>query len=123
VGRSTLAGGMGRPGLVADPAHIFTEELQQAAVPLPLQFNCYMVGPVIATFGNEAQKKRFSRRRQTSTSGGARASLSRVRVRSCLAQDTRGARGRPYIVNGQKTWTTLGQYADWIFASCARTRM
>jgi alkylation response protein AidB-like acyl-CoA dehydrogenase len=39
--------------------YIFTEELMQAAVPLPLQFNCYMVGPVIAAFGSTAQKRRF----------------------------------------------------------------
>src|SRR5688572_19029194 len=38
---------------------IFVEELQRAAVPLPLQFNCYMVGPVIARFGSEEQKRRF----------------------------------------------------------------
>ena len=39
--------------------YIFTEELQRAAVPLPLQFNVYMVGPVIAAFGSEEQKRRF----------------------------------------------------------------
>lgn len=39
--------------------YIFMEELMQAAVPLPLQFNCFMVGPVIATFGNQQQKDRF----------------------------------------------------------------
>ena len=39
--------------------YIFMEELMQAAVPLPLQFNCFMVGPVIAQFGDEAQKARF----------------------------------------------------------------
>ena len=39
--------------------YIFMEELMQAAVPLPLQFNCFMVGPVIAQFGNEEQKAHF----------------------------------------------------------------
>ena len=39
--------------------YIYTEELQRAAVPLPLQFNVYMVGPVIAAFGSEEQKRRF----------------------------------------------------------------
>ena len=39
--------------------YIFFEEMQRAAVPSPLQFNVYMVGPVVATFGNEAQKRRF----------------------------------------------------------------
>jgi alkylation response protein AidB-like acyl-CoA dehydrogenase len=39
--------------------YIYIEELQAAAVPQPLGFNVTMVGPVIATFGSEAQKQRF----------------------------------------------------------------
>jgi alkylation response protein AidB-like acyl-CoA dehydrogenase len=41
---------------------------------------------------------------------------TRVRLRPGIAQDQGRARVRDhYIVNGQKTWTTLGQHADWIF--------
>ena len=38
-----------------------------------------------------------------------------LRLRPRIAQDARRAQGRQYLVNGQKTWTTLGQHADWIF--------
>jgi len=39
--------------------HIWREEMQLADVPEPLAFNASMIGPVIAAFGNEEQKKRF----------------------------------------------------------------
>ncbi len=101
-----------------DPIHryIFMEELMQAAVPLPLQFNCFMVGPVIAAFGNEAQKKRFLPRIanlddwwcQGFSEPGAGSDLASLKTRAVREGDH-------YIVDGQKTWTTLGQYADWIF--------
>lgn len=96
--------------------YILNEELQLAGMAVPLPFNCSMVGPVIATFGNEAQKKRFL---------PATANLdiwwcqgfSEPEAGSDLASlKTRAVRdGDHYIVNGQKTWTTLAQYADWIF--------
>lgn len=96
--------------------YIFTEELQQAAVPLPLQFNCYMVGPVIAAFGSEAQKRRFLAPTanldiwwcQGFSEPGAGSDLASLKTRAVRDGDS-------YVVNGQKTWTTLGQYADWIF--------
>ena len=96
--------------------YIFTEELQQAAVPLPLQFNCYMVGPVIAAFGNEEQKKRFLAPTanldiwwcQGFSEPGSGSDLASLKTRAVRDGDH-------YVVNGQKTWTTLGQYADWIF--------
>ncbi|MEH3119135.1 MAG: acyl-CoA dehydrogenase family protein [Methylorubrum populi] len=95
---------------------IFMDELMQAAVPLPLQFNCFMVGPVIAAFGDEAQKRRFLPRIanlddwwcQGFSEPGAGSDLASLK--------TKGVRdGDHYVVDGQKTWTTLGQYADWIF--------
>jgi pimeloyl-CoA dehydrogenase large subunit len=96
--------------------YIYTEELQQNAVPQPLSFNCTMVGPVIATFGSEAQKRRFLARAANlddwwcqgfsePNAGSDLASLRTSAVRD----------GENYIVSGQKTWTTLGQHADWIF--------
>jgi len=96
--------------------YIFTEELLQAAVPLPLQFNCYMVGPVIAAFGSEEQKKRFLPRIanlddwwcQGFSEPGAGSDLASLKTRALREGDF-------YVVDGQKTWTTLGQYADWIF--------
>jgi alkylation response protein AidB-like acyl-CoA dehydrogenase len=96
--------------------YIFTEELLQAAVPLPLQFNCSMVGPVIAKFGSPAQKKRFLPPTanldiwwcQGFSEPDAGSDLASLRTRAVRKDDS-------YIVNGQKTWTTLAQYADWMF--------
>src|ERR671921_506406 len=96
--------------------YIYTEELQRAAVPLPLQFNVYMVGPVIAAFGSEEQKRRFLPATanldiwwcQGFSEPGAGSDLASLKTRA-------ERQGDRYLVNGQKAWTTLGQYADWIF--------
>lgn len=106
----------GGRGWSAVQRYIFMEELMQAAVPLPLQFNCFMVGPVIATFGNDAQKKRFLARAanlddwwcQGFSEPGAGSDLASLKTRAVR-------NGDHYIVDGQKTWTTLGQYANWMF--------
>ncbi|MBT1192134.1 hypothetical protein SAMN05444374_11014 [Rhodococcoides kroppenstedtii] len=101
--------------------HIWLDELQLASVPEPLAFNISMVGPVIATFGSEEQKQKFLPPTQNldiwwcqgfsePEAGSDLASLRTVAIRD----------GDEYVINGQKTWTTLGQYADWIFV-LART--
>ncbi|AQA21989.1 acyl-CoA dehydrogenase, N-terminal domain protein [Rhodococcus sp. MTM3W5.2] len=96
--------------------HIWLDEMQLASVPDPLAFNADMVGPVIAAFGSQEQKEKFL---------PATANLdiwwcqgfSEPEAGSDLASlKTRAVRdGDDYIVNGQKTWTTLAQHADWIF--------
>jgi pimeloyl-CoA dehydrogenase large subunit len=96
--------------------YIFIEEMQQNSVPPPLQFNCDMVGPVIARFASEEQKRRFLPRIanlddwwcQGFSEPGAGSDLASLKCRAVRDGDH-------YVVNGQKTWTTLGQYADWIF--------
>ena len=96
--------------------HIWREEMQLACVPEPLAFNASMIGPVIAAFGSQAQKERFlpatanldiwwCQGFSEPEAGSDLASLRTTAVRE----------GDEYIVNGQKTWTTLGQHADWIF--------
>ncbi|WP_029088379.1 acyl-CoA dehydrogenase family protein [Brevibacterium album] len=96
--------------------HIWLEEMQLACVPQPLAFNASMVGPVIATFGSKEIKDRFlpatanvdiwwAQGFSEPNAGSDLASLKTSAVR----------KGDKYIVNGQKTWTTLGQYGDWIF--------
>jgi pimeloyl-CoA dehydrogenase large subunit len=96
--------------------YIYTEELQYNGVPQPLPFNVSMCGPVIIAFGTDEQKKRFLPRMASLDdwwcqgfsepgAGSDLAGLSTTAVR----------KGDHYIVNGQKTWTTLAQYADWIF--------
>ncbi len=97
--------------------HIYLQEMQSASVPPPLTFNVNMVGPVIATFGNKEQKDRFlpptanidiwwCQGFSEPDAGSDLASLRTTATRD----------GDDWIVNGQKTWTTLGQHADWIFA-------
>ena len=96
--------------------YIFLDELQSFPAPSPLQFGVYMVGPVIAQFGNEAQKKHFLPRIaniddwwcQGFSEPGSGSDLASLKTKAVREGDY-------YIVNGQKTWTTLGQYADWIF--------
>ncbi|MBM6579085.1 pimeloyl-CoA dehydrogenase large subunit [Microvirga sp. BT689] len=101
--------------------YIFRDELQQAPAPEPLAFGVNMVGPVIYTFGNEDQKRRFLPRIanlddwwcQGFSEPGAGSDLASLKT-------TAKRDGDHYIVNGQKTWTTLAQHADWIFC-LART--
>jgi len=103
--------------------HIWHEEMQRASVPPPLAFNTSMVGPVIATFGSEEQKQRFlpgtanldiwwSQGFSEPDAGSDLASLRTTAVRD---PSTGSGQAADFVVNGQKTWTTLGQYGDWIF--------
>ena len=99
--------------------YIFNEELQMAPAPAPLAFGVSMVGPVIYTFGNEEQKKRYLPRIanvddwwcQGFSEPGSGSDLASLKTKA-------ERKGDKYIVNGQKTWTTLAQYADWIFCLC-----
>jgi alkylation response protein AidB-like acyl-CoA dehydrogenase len=96
--------------------HLWSEEMTLAHVPHPIVFNTAMVGPVIATFGSQELKQRFlpatanaeiwwSQGFSEPNAGSDLASLKTSAVRD----------GDHYVVNGQKTWTTLAQYGDWIF--------
>lgn len=100
---------------------IWSDEMRLACVPEPLAFNASMVGPVIAQFGSQEIKERFlpgtanldiwwCQGFSEPEAGSDLASLRTTAVRD----------GDHYVINGQKTWTTLGQYADWIFV-LART--
>ncbi|MCB0950417.1 MAG: acyl-CoA dehydrogenase family protein [Mycobacterium sp.] len=95
---------------------IWLDEMQLASVPEPLTFNTNMVGPVIAEFGSQEVKERFLAPTaaldiwwcQGFSEPEAGSDLASLRMTALRDGDT-------YVVNGQKTWTTLGQYADWIF--------
>jgi alkylation response protein AidB-like acyl-CoA dehydrogenase len=95
---------------------IYVDEMQLASVPEPLNFNTKMVGPVIAEFGSQQVKERFLPATanldiwwcQGFSEPEAGSDLASLRATAQRDGDT-------YVVNGQKTWTTLGQYADWIF--------
>jgi alkylation response protein AidB-like acyl-CoA dehydrogenase len=96
--------------------HIWHEEMQLACVPPPLAFNASMVGPVIAAFGSPELKERFLPKTANLDIWWAQgfsepdAGSDLASLRTSAVRD-----GDSYIVNGQKTWTTLGQYGDWIF--------
>ncbi|MFI5780932.1 acyl-CoA dehydrogenase family protein [Nocardia sp. NPDC051570] len=97
-------------------SHIYTTELQRAAVPPPLAFNASMVGPIIAEFGTDDQKRTFLPATANLDIWWSQG-FSEPEAGSDLAGLKTTARrdGEDYIVNGQKTWTTLGQYGDWMF--------
>jgi pimeloyl-CoA dehydrogenase large subunit len=96
--------------------YIFLEELQQAPAPPPLGFGVTMVGPVIIAFGSETQKKRFLPRIANLDDWWCQG-FSEPGSGSDLASLKTSAKrdGAEYVVNGQKTWTTTAQHADWIF--------
>jgi len=95
---------------------ILSEEIQSTPAPSPLGFNCNMLGPVLIAFGTEEQKKFFLPKLasldlwfcQGFSEPGAGSDLASLKTRAVR-------QGDHYIVNGQKTWTTLAQHADWIF--------
>ncbi|SPP98134.1 pimeloyl-CoA dehydrogenase large subunit [Bradyrhizobium vignae] len=96
--------------------YIFTEEMSQAPAPAPLAFGVNMVAPVIYTFGTEAQKKRFLPRIVTLEDWWCQGFSEPGSGSDLASLKTRAVReGDHYVVNGQKTWTTFAQYADWIF--------
>src|SRR5690348_5690737 len=99
--------------------HIWHEEMQLACVPAPLTFNANMIGPVIANFGSQELKERFLPPTANLDIWWCQG-FSEPNAGSDLASlTTRAVRdGDDWIVNGQKTWTTLGQHADWIFCLC-----
>ncbi len=97
--------------------HIFDEELTLAGAPVLMPFGLGMVGPVIYTFGTQAQKDQhlpgildgstwWCQGYSEPGSGSDLASLKTSAVRD----------GDDYVVNGQKIWTTNAHKADWIFA-------
>ncbi|NLU83931.1 acyl-CoA dehydrogenase family protein [Rhodococcus sp. HNM0569] len=95
---------------------IWQDEMQRAWVPEPLPFNANMVGPVIAAFGSRPQKERFLPPTANLDIWWCQG-FSEPDAGSDLASlKTRAVRdGDEYVINGQKTWTTLAHYADWIF--------
>ena len=96
--------------------HIYREEMSLAFVPDPLPFNVSMIGPVIAQFGSQEMKEKFLPKTanldiwwcQGFSEPEAGSDLASLKTRAVLDGDH-------YVINGQKTWTTLGQFADWIF--------
>jgi alkylation response protein AidB-like acyl-CoA dehydrogenase len=106
----------GGTGWSAVQRHLWDEECARAGTPPILPFGVGMVAPVIMAFGNEAQKRHYLPRIlncddwwcQGYSEPGSGSDLASVKTRA-------ERQGDHYIVNGQKTWTTLAQHADMIF--------
>src|SRR6202790_3058529 len=115
-------GGMGWPvefggtGWNSVQQYIFEEESALAGGPRLIPFGTKMVAPVIMAFGSAAQQQRFLPKIsageewwcQGYSEPGAGSDLASLKTRAVRDGDH-------YVVNGQKTWTTLAQFADWIF--------
>jgi alkylation response protein AidB-like acyl-CoA dehydrogenase len=106
----------GGTGWTAVQKYIFAQEMAKAGAPEAVPFGLKMVAPVIIAYGNDEQKQRFlpdilasnvwwCQGYSEPNAGSDLASLKTTAVRE----------GNHYVVNGTKTWNTLGQYADWIF--------
>ncbi len=110
-------------GVDWDPVRqmIFRDEVQQFPAPETLSFGTSMVGPVIYTFGSDAQKRRFLPRIATLEDWWCQGFSEPGAGSDLAALKTRATRdGAQWVINGQKAWTTLAQHADWIFV-LART--
>ena len=96
--------------------YIFANENAKANAPAIVPFGLGMVGPVIYTYGNEAQKKKFLPGILASdvwwcqgySEPGSGSDLASLKMKAERV-------GNEYVLNGTKTWTTLGHMADWIF--------
>jgi alkylation response protein AidB-like acyl-CoA dehydrogenase len=96
--------------------YIFAREMAAANAPPLVAFGVKMVAPIIYTYGTEEQKQRFLPDILSSdvwwcqgySEPGSGSDLASLKTRA-------DSDGDHYVVNGTKTWTTLGQYADWIF--------
>ncbi len=106
----------GGPGWGPVERHIFDEESCAAYAPRIVPFGLSMLGPVLQKFGSQEQKDYYLPRIlngddwwcQGYSEPGAGSDLASLKTRAVRDGDE-------WVINGQKTWTTLGQHADWIF--------
>lgn len=109
----------GGTGWTPTQRYIWSEENARVNAIMPLPFGVSMVAPVIYTFGNEAQKSQHLPGIRSGnvwwcqgySEPGAGSDLASVKT-------TAVRDGDHYVLNGQKTWTTLAQHADWGFFLC-----
>jgi alkylation response protein AidB-like acyl-CoA dehydrogenase len=95
---------------------IFDEVCSKYNAPIQLPFGLKMVAPVIMKFGSVAQQQKYLPRIiagldwwcQGYSEPGSGSDLASLKTKAERASDH-------YVVNGQKTWTTLAQHADMIF--------
>jgi len=96
--------------------YIFEEELGYVGAPPLIPFGLTMCAAVLLQFGTEAQKKRFLPRIYNGEDFWCQGYSEPGSGSDLASLKTKAARqGDHYVVNGQKIWTTLAHYADWIF--------
>ena len=101
-------------------AHIFDEETAALGAPPLVPFGLSMVAPVIMAFGSPWQKEHYLARIRENkdwwcqgySEPGSGSDLASLKMRAQLVTTSEGDH---YLVNGQKTWTTLAQFANMIF--------
>ena len=106
----------GGPGWNATQRYIFDEVMAEFDTPETVPFGMLMVGPLIFTFGTQAQKDRFLPKILTGeewwcqgySEPGSGSDLASLQVKA--ERD-----GEHYVVNGTKTWNSLAHLADWVF--------
>ncbi|OUR77811.1 pimeloyl-CoA dehydrogenase large subunit [Alphaproteobacteria bacterium 46_93_T64] len=106
----------GGPGWTTTQKYIFETEMANHNAPGVIPFGSKMCAPVIMKFGNDEQKKKFLPRMlsnedwwcQGYSEPGSGSDLASLQMK---AED----KGDHFVCNGSKIWTTLAQYADWIF--------
>lgn len=106
----------GGPGWSGVQRFIFEEEMRRAYAPTVDRIGPELVAPVLFTFGSDELKARFlpgirsgeTFWAQGFSEPGAGSDLASLRTRAVRDGDH-------YVINGQKTWTTEGHHADWIF--------
>ena len=106
----------GGAGWSAAQRFIYEIEMAMAHAPSPIPFGLNMLAPVLIKYGNEQQKTHWLGRMlrgedwwcQGYSEPGAGSDLANIRT-------TAVRDGDHYVINGQKTWTTLGQHANMMF--------
>jgi hypothetical protein len=103
---------------------IFTDEAAVAGVPVPF-LTLHTVGPTIMRFGTAEQKARYLPRIAAGeihfsigySEPEAGTDLASLRTRAVRVKGD-GEAGEWYVINGQKMWTSLIQYADYVWLAC-----
>jgi alkylation response protein AidB-like acyl-CoA dehydrogenase len=96
--------------------HIYEQEMALGWTPRQMPFGVAMVAPVIIEFGSDAQREYFLPRILSSEDWWCQGYSEPGAGSDLAGLSTKAERdGDHYVVNGQKTWITLAQFADWIF--------
>jgi alkylation response protein AidB-like acyl-CoA dehydrogenase len=106
----------GGPGFSPTRRYLFEQAYGATYAPPPVHFGVTMVGPIVFSYGNAAQKARFLpdiRQNRVWWCQGysePQAGSDLAALRTSATRD-----GDSYVVNGQKIWTTWAHWADWMF--------